>query len=76
MRNCTTALTNTRRYGVFDSAIFILLVVGACSDGPDSSQTEAAAIFQKELQLRFINAGAGDVITIPAGVHEINRTSR
>jgi parallel beta-helix repeat protein len=67
-------MTNTRRYGAFGSAIFILLIVGACSDGPDSSQTEAAARFQKELQLRFINAKAGDVITIPAGVHEINRS--
>lgn len=74
MRDCTTAMKNTRRYGVLGSAIFILLIVGACSDGPDSSQTEAAASFQKELQLRFINAKAGDVITIPAGVDEINRS--
>jgi parallel beta-helix repeat protein len=56
------------------SAFLAAILVGACSDSGDRSQSEAAASFQKELQLRLINAKAGDVIRIPAGVHEINRS--
>lgn len=56
------------------SALFATTLVGACSDSGDKGQSEAAASFQKELQLRLINAKVGDVITIPAGVHEINRS--
>ncbi len=55
------------------AAIFILLFAG-CTDSSGPGQTEAAANFQKELQLRLINAVAGDVISIPAGVHPINRS--
>jgi parallel beta-helix repeat protein len=54
--------------------ILMMALVGACSDRSDPDQTEAAASFQKELQLQLINAKAGDFITIPAGVHEINRS--
>jgi parallel beta-helix repeat protein len=54
--------------------ISILFAVGACSSGSDSGRTEADADFQKELQMRFISARAGDVIAIPAGRHEINRS--
>ena len=53
--------------------IFVLLFAG-CTDSSGPGQTEAAANFQKELQLRLINAVAGEVISIPAGVHEINRS--
>jgi parallel beta-helix repeat protein len=56
------------------SAILAAILVGACSDQVETGQSEAAASFQKELQLRLINARAGDVIRIPAGVHEINRS--
>jgi len=55
------------------AAILILLFAG-CTDSSESGQTEAAANFQKELQLRLINAVAGEVISIPAGVHQINRS--
>ena len=55
------------------SAILAAILVGACSDQVETGQSEAAAKFQKELQLRLINARAGDVIRIPAGVHDINR---
>ena len=55
------------------AAILILLFAG-CTDSSEPGQTEAAADFQKELQLRLINAVAGEVISIPAGVHQINRS--
>ncbi len=55
-------------------AIFIALVAGACTDTSVPEQSKAAADFQKELQLRLINAEPGEVISIPAGVHEINRS--
>ena len=54
--------------------IAIALFAGGCSDQRDTSQSESAASFQKDLQLKLINAKAGDVIKIPAGVHEINRS--
>ena len=55
------------------AAIFIILFAG-CTDSFEPGQTEAAENFQKELQLRLINAVAGEVISIPAGVHQINRS--
>ncbi len=56
------------------AATFVALVCGACTDSSVPEQSKAAADFQKELQLRFINAEPGAVISIPAGVHEINRS--
>ena len=56
------------------AATIVALAIGACTDTSVPEQSEAAADFQKELQLRLINAQAGDVIDIPAGVHEINRS--
>jgi parallel beta-helix repeat protein len=56
------------------TAVFLLIFVCACSDEPEPGQSEAAASFQKDLQLNLINAKAGDVITIPAGTHAINRS--
>ncbi|MFQ6005312.1 MAG: parallel beta-helix domain-containing protein [Woeseia sp.] len=56
------------------TAILLLTGLGACSDRPGPGHRATDAGFQKELQLRFINARPGDVITIPAGLHEINRS--
>ena len=56
------------------AVMFTALVAGACTDTSVPEQSERAANFQKELQLRLINAQPGDVIDIPAGVHEINRS--
>ena len=53
-------------------SIFVLLVT-ACSKEPVQEQTAEAAEYQKLLQTLLIEAKPGDVITIPAGVHEINR---
>ena len=50
-----------------------LLVLGACSREVPDVHDESAAEFQKQLQTQLINASPGDVITIPAGVHAINR---
>lgn len=48
-------------------------LLAACS-GDDRPVPQAAeSEFQKQLQLQLINARPGDVITIPAGVHAINR---
>ena len=49
------------------------LVIGlaACSEQPVPEAAPSA--YQKELQTALIQASPGDVITIPAGVHEINR---
>jgi parallel beta-helix repeat protein len=55
-------------------ATIVVALIAACSDRTDTAQSEAAASFQKELQLKLINAKPGDVITIPAGVHDINRS--
>ena len=46
--------------------------VTACSKAPESLEPEAAE-YQKALQTQLITAKPGDVITIPAGVHPINR---
>ena len=48
------------------AATIVALAIGACTDTSVPEQSEAAADFQKELQLRLINAQAGDVIDIPA----------
>ena len=58
------------------AAILMLIGLGvACSDKsleqpPGASDNDA---FQKDLQTRLITAKPGDVITIPAGTHSINR---
>ncbi len=51
----------------------ILVAMAACSRAPDPAVPESAAAYQKQLQTQLINASAGDVITIPAGLHRINR---
>jgi len=49
------------------------IVISACSKAPVAEQSAAAIEYQKQLQTQLIEAKPGDVITIPAGVHEINR---
>ncbi len=49
------------------------LVLVACSDSPPPEPSAAAAAYQKQLQEQLIKAKPGDVITIPAGTHSINR---
>lgn len=48
-----------------------LLIAAACDREPQS--VAAPSDFQKQLQTQLITAKPGDVITIPAGVHAINR---
>ena len=51
--------------------ILILFCLSACSEQPEPVSVPSE--YQKELQLALIQAKPGDVITIPAGVHPINR---
>lgn len=51
----------------------IAIALSACSKDEPAQPDAAAAEFQKQLQTQLINAKPGDVITIPAGVHQINR---
>ena len=46
------------------------LLVACAQDAPEPTQPSD---FQKQLQTQLIQAQPGDVIVIPAGVHEINR---
>lgn len=55
-------------------AIVVLIAANACSDNSDQAQPDVPESFQKKLQLQLINARPGDVIAIPAGRHEINRS--
>ncbi len=45
----------------------------SCSGDDRPAPQAAESEFQKQLQLQLINARPGDVITIPEGVHPINR---
>ena len=51
----------------------LVLLAAACSKEAPPAADEGALAFQKELQRQLITAQPGDVITIPAGVHPINR---
>lgn len=51
----------------------VLLLAAACSKQAPSDLAQPAGAFQKQLQTALIQAQPGDVITIPAGVHPINR---
>ena len=56
--------------------IFVATLAAACVALAACSKQEPVpqdSSYQKELQLQLINAKPGDVITIPEGVHEINR---
>jgi len=48
-------------------------LIMACSGDERPAATNAESAFQKQLQMQLISAKPGDVITIPEGVHEINR---
>ena len=50
-----------------------LITIAACSGERDAIEESAPSEFQKQLQTQLIMAQPGDVITIPEGVHAINR---
>ena len=54
------------------AALLLVAIVSACSK-QSVEQPAAPSDYQKQLQTQLINAKPGDVITIPAGVHDINR---
>ena len=54
------------------AAIALLAALAACSKEPPPRAAEPTP-YQKTLQTQLITAKPGDVITIPAGVHSINR---
>jgi len=53
--------------------IVLSLLLVACSEDAAEQPGATAAAYQKRLQEQLITAQPGDVITIPAGVHSINR---
>ena len=55
------------------ATLFLVLLLGACSKEAPESRDTGPSDFQKQLQMQLITANPGDVITIPAGVHAINR---
>jgi parallel beta-helix repeat protein len=61
--------------GTFVRKLYLLvlsLFIAACAE--DAPPTDAGpSDFQKQLQTQLITAKPGDVITIPVGVHSINR---
>ena len=52
--------------------LILSLFIAACAEDAPPTDT-GPSDFQKQLQTQLITAKPGDVITIPAGVHEINR---
>ena len=75
VNHCKLCLQHTRIGGhhvprIIVAAIAVTVFIGACSKEQPVVQDSS---YQKELQLQLINAKPGDVITIPEGVHEINR---
>ena len=53
--------------------LILLSLLAACADDPPPAPDAAALLFQKQLQEQLIRAQPGEVITIPAGVHPVNR---
>jgi len=51
----------------------VALTIASCSGDERPVAREPESSFQKQLQMQLINARPGDVITIPEGVHAINR---
>ncbi len=49
------------------------VLLAACAREPQPESTAAPSDYQKALQTQLITAKPGDVITIPEGVHAINR---
>lgn len=69
----TIGVASVRTSKVLLISSLIGVVLTACSKPNDMDGAVMATAFQKQLQTQLINAQPGDVITIPAGVHEINR---
>lgn len=65
----TCSLVTKRISSVYGISIVLSLV--ACSEQP--APVSPPSDYQKELQTALIQAKPGDVITVPAGVHAINR---
>ncbi len=67
--------TVTRRYPFYPRMALLSLTaaLAACSENAPPEPDAAALAYQKQLQEQLIRAQPGDVITIPAGVHPINR---
>jgi parallel beta-helix repeat protein len=51
----------------------VAALLASCSKEPAPQRDAGPSDFQKQLQTQLINAKPGDIITIPAGVHNINR---
>ena len=59
--------------GLATLATLVTLAMSACSQDRPPERAAAPSEFQKQLQMQLIRAKPGDVITIPAGTHSINR---
>lgn len=53
---------------------FCLNILASCSDDGSAPMIEENLSYEETLQLQLIQAQPGDVIEIPAGVHEITRS--
>ena len=53
--------------------ILFVIISGGCSKEPQQDTSQADLAFQKSLLTQLISAQPGDVITVPAGIHQITR---
>lgn len=53
--------------------ILFVIISGGCSKEPQQDTSRADLAFQKSLLTQLISAQPGDVITVPAGIHQITR---
>ncbi|CAM3848325.1 parallel beta-helix domain-containing protein [Parendozoicomonas haliclonae] len=63
-----------RSYSPYLSAIVLCSVLTGCDQSPDSQTQAPSENFGKQLQAQLIDAKAGDVIEIPAGTYELDRS--
>jgi parallel beta-helix repeat protein len=54
--------------------ISILGLLASCSEDDSSAQTEDSLSFEEDLQMQLIEAKPGDIIEIPAGIHNFTRS--
>jgi parallel beta-helix repeat protein len=59
--------------GYTGSFVLLGVLLAACGQESQPQRDAGPSGFQKQLQTQLITAQPGDVITIPAGVHQINR---
>ncbi len=59
--------------GYTGSFVLLGVLLAACGQESQPQRDAGPSDFQKQLQTQLITAQPGDVITIPAGVHQINR---